>query len=115
MNLKSWDRTRDTCVCVESLKLTLMGLNFLCPGASTLITNLCGSSGASEIHLLPSEDDLADEPLWKQEYLEGPHLHFTLPAAKPMILTRLGQVSRWRSPRLRHPRRRMGGDGRMWC
>jgi len=83
MNLKSWDRQKDTCVCVESLKLTLMGLNFLCSGASTLVTNLCGSSGASEINLLASPEDLQEEEIWKQEYLEGVTMAFaSLPAPK---------------------------------
>ena len=62
LSLSYWDSSKDIIICKKKLKLGLMAQNCLCPGISTLLSNL----------IYPiSSSDLVAKLSWQSEYCKG--------------------------------------------
>ena len=59
--------TKDQVICVEEIKLMLLGKSCLCPGINTIISSLI----TSRKPCLESNDPLLEEKKWLSEYLSG--------------------------------------------
>ena len=64
LSLYHWDSSKDTIICKNKLKLGLMAQNCLCPGISTLLSNL--------VYPISSSDLVANSS-WQLEYCKGQH------------------------------------------
>ena len=62
LSLSYWDSSKDTIICKNELKLGLMAQNCLCPGISTLLSNLVYPISSS---------DLVAKLSWQLEYCKG--------------------------------------------
>ena len=68
-NITSWNKHRDTALCLNEMKLGLLSLSCLCPGFSTLIANLFYTSDFPTHHeALKSGNNLLS---WKELYIKG--------------------------------------------
>jgi len=63
VRIPSWHPSIDTAICKSELKLGLMAQNCLCPGISTLLSNLMYTTSES------------DGEGWQLEYMKGECLH----------------------------------------
>ena len=59
--------TKDQVICVEEIKLMLLGKSCLCPGINTIISSLI----TSRKPCIESDDPLLEEKRWLSEYLGG--------------------------------------------
>ncbi len=59
--------TKDQVICVEEIKLMLLGKSCLCPGINTIISSLITSRKPS----IESNDPLLEEKKWLNEYVGG--------------------------------------------
>ena len=62
LSLSHWDSSKDVIICKNKLKFGLMAQNCLCPGISTLLSNL--------VYPITDSDLVTDLP-WQLEYGEG--------------------------------------------
>ena len=60
--------SKDQVICVEELKLQLLGKSCLCPGINTIISSLITSQKPSKID---DNEILTEENSWRKEYLAG--------------------------------------------
>lgn len=72
LELPNWSADGgDVCVCLESLKLSLMAINSILPGAATMFTNLLSSSADDSEVDKRDRDQAASGMPWATEYEYG--------------------------------------------
>jgi Calcium-activated BK potassium channel alpha subunit len=78
------DPQQDVIASIEAVRLRLLALSCLAPGASTLLANLMRSSGAAA-GLAPGEGTKLAGRRWLREYADGAHCElFLCPAGAPL-------------------------------